>query len=155
MPLPVRQKLPHEVPSWVADGGFFFITINCDPPNQNHLCHSDVGNAILAAAAFYQDRLTWHCRLLLLMPDHLHAIIAFPSGAGMKTTVTNWKKYLARKKGISWQRDFFDHRLRNRNEETEKLGYILMNPVRKQLCAQPEEWPWIYRPNDRPPPILS
>jgi putative transposase len=27
---------------------------------------------------FNHERSSWHCRLCLLMPDHLHAIIAFP-----------------------------------------------------------------------------
>src|SRR5207237_832151 len=31
-------------------------------------------------------------------------------------------------------------------------GYIFMNPVRKGLCERAEEWMWVYRPNDRPPP---
>ena len=89
------------------------------------------------------------------MPDHLHAIIAFPPDPGLKTTVTNWKKFLARTKKISWQRDFFDHRLRNRHEEAEKLSYIQMNPVRKVLCERGEDWPGIYRPADRLPQNLG
>jgi hypothetical protein len=47
-----------------------------------------------------------HCRLCLLMPDHLHAIIAFPREPGMKTVITNWKKFVAAKHGVEWQRDF-------------------------------------------------
>ena len=155
MNLPVRQRLPHEVPSWVTDGSFYFLTINCEPRGRNHLVRAGLGDAVLDAARFNHERLVWHCRIMLLMPDHLHAIIAFPSEPGNKTTVTNWKKFLARKQGITWQRDFFDHRLRNRHEEMEKLRYILMNPVRKGCCERLEDWTWVYRPNDRPPPQLD
>jgi hypothetical protein len=28
-----------------------------------------------------------------------------------------------------------------------------MNPVRRGLCERIEDWPWIYRPNHRPPPL--
>jgi len=91
-------------------------------------------------------------RLCLLMPDHLHAIIAFPRKPGMQTTVKNWKKFVAGKHGVDWQRDFFDHRLRDHHELEEKTSYILTNPVRKALCERAEDWAWIYRPNDRPPP---
>jgi len=35
--LPVREKLPHTIPQWVADGSWFFITINCVPPGKNQL----------------------------------------------------------------------------------------------------------------------
>jgi putative transposase len=56
---------------------------------------------------------------------------------------------------VNWQRDFFDHRLRNDQELQEKTSYILMNPVRRGLCVRAEDWVWIYRPNNRLPPILG
>jgi len=79
-----------------------------------------VGDAVLAAMKFNHERFVWHCRLCLLMPDHLHAIIAFPREPGMATTVKNWKKFVAEKYGVDWQRDFFDHRLRDHHELEEK-----------------------------------
>jgi len=139
MELPERKRLPHEVPNWVASGSFFFITINCAERGRNQLCKAGLGDKVLAAAAFQHDRLHWHCRLLLLMPDHLHAVIAFPDQAGMRRIMKNCKHYLAGDVGIEWQRDFFDHRLRNQQEEREKIEYILMNPVRKGLCEREEE----------------
>jgi hypothetical protein len=89
------------------------------------------------------------------MPDHLHAVLALPREPGMTTVIKNWKKYVAGKNGVDWQRDFFDHRLRDHHEVDEKTNYILMNPVRKGLCERAEDWVWIYRPNDRPPPLLT
>ena len=35
-----------------------------------------------------------------------------PRERGMATTVKNWKRFVAGKHGVKWQRDFFDHRLR-------------------------------------------
>ena len=89
------------------------------------------------------------------MPDHLHAVIAFPREPGMKTVVSNWKKYVALEFRVKWQRDFFDHRLRDQHELQEKMSYILMNPVRKGLCERAEDWVWVYRPEERPPPQLG
>jgi hypothetical protein len=48
------------------------------PPGKNKLCRANTGDAALAAMKFNHERFVWHCRLCLLMPDHLHAIIAFP-----------------------------------------------------------------------------
>ena len=152
MDLPVRQKLPHTIPQRMAEGSWFFISINCVPRGKNQLCRSDTGNAVLAAVKFNHERFVWHCRLCLLMPDHLHAIISFPREPGMTTTVKNWKKFVAGKHRVEWQRDFFDHRLRDHHELEEKASYILMNPVRKGLCERAEDWMWVYRPNNRPPP---
>jgi putative transposase len=150
--LPQRSRLGHGVPSWVSEGAFFFLTINCVPRHVNQLCHCEPGDAVLRSAAYQHRNLFWYCRLLLLMPDHLHAILAFSREPGMKAVVTNWKHFLARKPGITWQRDFFDHRLRDRYEEAEKFSYILLNPVRSGLCDRAEDWPWILQPNDRIPP---
>jgi putative transposase len=155
MALPQRKRLPHEVPPWVQEGSFFFITINCRPQGLNQLAQAGRGDAVLASAAYQHERLAWHCRLLLLMPDHLHAIIAFPRDPSLRTTLQSWKRYLATREGVIWQRDFFDHRLRNRHEEREKIDYILMNPVRRGLCERIEDWPWVYRPANRLPPILG
>jgi hypothetical protein len=83
------------------------------------------------------------------MPDHLHGIIAFPREPGMKATMTRWKHFLASHQKIEWQRDFFDHRLRDHHELEEKASYILLNPVRWGLSERAEDWPWVYRPKDR------
>jgi hypothetical protein len=109
-----------------AEGSSFFITLNCVPRGKNQLCRAHTGEAVLAAMKFNHQRLIWHCRLCVLMPDHLHAIIAFPREPGMQITITNWKKFIAGKCGVDWQRDFFDHRLRDHHEVEEKSGYILM-----------------------------
>jgi len=152
MNLPVRKKLPHAIPQWVAEGSWFFITIKCVPPGKNQLCRADTGEAVLAAMRFNHEKFVWHCRLCLLMPDHLHGVLAFPREPGMETAIKNWKKFVATKHGVKWQRDFFDHRLRNDQELQEKTSYILMNPVRKGLCKRAEDWVWVYRPSDRLPP---
>ncbi|MGA3284768.1 MAG: hypothetical protein ABSD57_09960 [Verrucomicrobiota bacterium] len=89
------------------------------------------------------------------MPDHLHAIIAFPREPGMQTVISNWKKFVAVKLGVKWQRGFFDHRLRDHHELEEKTSYVLMNPVRKGLCERMEDWVWVYRLADRLPPQLG
>jgi len=155
MNFPIRGRLGHEMPQWVLDGSFYFITINCEPRRENQLCREDTGDAVLAAAAHNHEELIWYCRLMLLMPDHLHAIMAFPREPGLKTIIANWKRFLSRQYKILWQRDFFDHRLRSHQEETEKVSYILMNPVRRGLCEHVENWRWIYRPNNRIPPLLT
>src|SRR6266516_3068047 len=121
---------------------------NIRPVLQKGERKSALENGSRAAMKHNHDKLVWHCRLCLLMPDHLHAILAFPREPGMQTSIKNWKKYVAGKQGVDWQRDFFDHRLRNHHELEEKTLYILMNPVRKGLCERPEDWTWVYRPND-------
>lgn len=41
-----------------------------------------------------------------------------------------------------WQKGFFDHVLRSGESYSEKWLYVAENPVRKNLSACPEEWPY-------------
>jgi hypothetical protein len=89
-PFPLSaKKLPHTIPQWVADGSWFFITIKCMQPGKNQLCRGRTGNAVLSAMTHNHEKFVWHCRLCLLMPDHFHAIFAFPREPGMETAIKN------------------------------------------------------------------
>ena len=59
----------------------------------------------------------------------------------MVSIIQQFKSYLSRMYGIRFQRDFFDTRIRDDAHFVEEYGYILNNPVRKGLCAAPEDWP--------------
>ena len=83
-----------------------------------------------------------------LMPDHFHALIgpgechkslgeilgAFKS----LSTRRYWRWY----GGRLWQRQFFDHIIRNDQDFEETVIYIQNNPVRKGLVVDPEAWPY-------------
>jgi putative transposase len=145
VPFPERRHLCHDVPSWVPEGAEFFITVNCATRNHDQLTQVTVATALLEAACFYHDQRRWHIQYLLLMPDHWHALMGFPRSSDMATTLAQWKRYTARTLGIGWQDGFFDHRLRNAREAMAKEHYIRHNPVRKNLCQTPEEWPFQMR----------
>ncbi|QBG46429.1 hypothetical protein EGM51_03090 [Verrucomicrobia bacterium S94] len=139
-----RKKLPHEIPAWVKDGSAFFITICTEPKGKNQLCNAEVFDLLCSSLKFRMDRGELWVYLLVLMPDHLHTIMSFSCQTGMQKPLANWKRYTCIKRGIKWQRDFFDHRLRNDESYMEKASYIRMNPVRAGLCEKPEDWPYIW-----------
>jgi len=80
---------------------------------------------------------------MLLMPDHLHALLIFPHEKPMHAIIASWKGYQAKRLGISWQNNFFDHRIRNRDELHKSEAYIRLNPVRRNLCSEQNAWPWL------------
>jgi len=41
-----------------------------------------------------------------------------------------------------WQARYFDHNVRNNEGFVTQLRYIHRNPVKRGLCARPEDWPW-------------
>jgi hypothetical protein len=54
---------------------------------------------------------------LLLMPDHLHMLIGVPGDAQLSNLIRDFKRITTRIANISWQRNFFDHRLRHDESE--------------------------------------
>jgi putative transposase len=149
--LPSRAKLPHISPAWVSPSSLFFITICGTPRGKNQLCHDLTAGVIFESVDFRQRRLDWYVTLLLLMPDHLHMVAAFPRDLAMKTIIRNWKSLLARTTGIRWQRDFFDHRVRNQASLEEKVAYIRQNPVRGGLVGRADDWKYKWEPFDGGP----
>ena len=97
---------------------------------------------ILKAVQRYHELAHWWCQLVVVMPDHLHALLSFPADAAMAATVRDWKRGTARFQSVRWQTNFFDHRIRTTAERDKTWIYMLNNPVAKGLVARPEEWPW-------------
>lgn len=88
-----------------------------------------------------------------LMPDHLHALIGIgESGLTLGricgdfkslSTKAFWQFYT----GKMWQRQFFDHVIRNEQDFAETLKYIRLNPVRKGLVGDWKEWKYQGEPD--------
>ncbi len=81
------------------------------------------------------------------MPDHLHALVSFPKDRNPTKIIANWKENVAKTTDVRWQRDFFDHRLRNDESYDEKAHYIRQNPVRKALVSDPKGWDFFWEPH--------
>ena len=139
------QRLHHEVPGWVKAGAVFHVRLRADVSQFPLLTDPELAERLLAAARNYDERNEWRCLLMLLMPDHVHALLAFPSGKAMATVVGSWKRYAARSLGVKWQVNFFDHRVRSERELAETWIYVLRNPVAKGLCEKEEDWRWVWR----------
>ncbi|MEM6911815.1 MAG: hypothetical protein AAF555_09565 [Verrucomicrobiota bacterium] len=143
--LPQRKKLPHEIPSWVQPGSAYFLTINATPRGQTQLTESEKSHQVFQSATHHQEAGKWHLHLLLLMPDHLHAIATFHEDISITNFIRSWKGYLAKTAGIQWQTGFFDHRLRSDASFLEKAEYIRQNPVRAGLVESSEDWPHLFQ----------
>ncbi len=140
--LPARKSLHHVPPSFVASGEIFFLTICVDPRGSQAVVEPATAAVLLEAARYYHDTQRWWLGLMVLMPDHLHALVSFPALEVLSQVVGDWKRYTARKTRLHWQKNFFDHRLRGDEGLDQKWRYIRENPVRAELCATPDEWPW-------------
>ena len=131
----------HETPWWVPTDATFQIRIRI-APDSRQLTVPAVAGALLKSVRFYSEKRRWHFTIFLLMPDHLHALLAFPADQCMSDVVGDWKRWHTLHSGVEWQENFFDHRIRTDAEWEEKFRYIRNNPIVKGLCARPADWPW-------------
>ena len=143
-PSPRRKLLPHGTPPWVGDEAIFFITVCCAERGTNQLARLDISAVIFESVEYRIARGDWWGHLLVLMPDHVNALISFPRDRSMRKLIANWKEIVAKKTDIRWQRDFFDHRLRGNEAYEEKAHYIRMNPVRAGLVGESAAWPYVW-----------
>lgn len=135
------QRLHPETPGWVKAGSLFHVRIRVDAAQARPLTEPGLSADLIKAAQRYHELGSWWCELFLLMPDHLHALLRFPSDPGLTAVVGNWKRGTARFQGVKWQDNFFDHRIRDHAEANLKWHYIRLNPTAKLLCAKEEDWP--------------
>ncbi len=82
--MPQRQTLPREVPPWVKLGARYFLTLGSNPMSQNQFCLPDISTALFESIDYRQREGIWFMRLVVLMPDHLHALVSMGPGAGAR-----------------------------------------------------------------------
>ncbi len=142
-----RKTLPHEPPRWVDPSReIWFVTVCTQPRGLNQLVQPDLWPFLAESLQRRVEIGAWWLHLFVSMPDHCHALISFPPNGVMKKTMADWKRWLATQRGIRWQTDFFDHRLRAEESFEEKYRYILDNPVRAGFVTNAEDWPYVWRP---------
>ena len=125
-------------------GATYFVTICCRSRGMNQLCKRDAAQLLFETARRYHASQQWYLKLVLLMPDHLHMLVGISSDANLSKLIRDFKRIAARKGKIEWQRNFFDHRLRHDESETEKYEYIRQNPVRAGLIREIDIWPYVF-----------
>ena len=143
------RGVSHIPPEWVSTEAVCFVTINCKPRGLKHLTTGDIPAGLFDSITFLSDRRAWFPEMVLLMPDHLHALISFSweKVHGMNRVLIDWKRYVANKLGISWQRDYFDHRIRSEQDHQSTWFYIRENPVRAGLVETFDQWPHVWLPS--------
>jgi len=146
---PSRATMDHSPPFWDPYPEWF-ITICAKPKGQNQLCDPEIGAKLLQATEFFHRRQFWTSEIFLLMPDHVHALISIPTKASLADVVGRWKQWTSRKLNITWQKNFFDHRLRSYPSANSKFRYIEQNPVRAGLVRSAEDWPFVFRGSRKP-----
>jgi len=135
----------HRLESIYTDVPIYYVTI-CTHQRRHLLANPQVHDAFKAFAENAQQHDIF-VGCYVLMPDHVHAFVAFGAEAmSLSSWVKSLKNILSkclRHQNIPvphFQKGFFDHVLRAEDSYFEKSEYMFLNPVRAGLVTKPEDW---------------
>jgi REP element-mobilizing transposase RayT len=83
-----------------------------------------------------------------VLPDHAHLLIRPARADALGRTVAA-AKHVARSaapRGVRWQRDFWEERVRAETGAEPYARYVFLNPYRAGLLAPEAVWPWTWLP---------
>jgi menaquinone-specific isochorismate synthase len=102
--------------------------------------------ALVAGAIQHQDGKAYRLMAWVVMPNHVHLVFRLFSGSSLASVVHSLKSYTAHevnrllsRKGTFWQREYFDHLIRNGQEFDRAIRYVLSNPEKAGLV----QWKWV------------
>ena len=80
------------------------------------------------------------------MPNHVHVVVQ-PLGAHqLARIVHSWKSFTAHGanrlfsvQGAFWEREYYDHLIRDERDFRHALEYVAGNPLKANL----PDWPWV------------
>jgi REP element-mobilizing transposase RayT len=82
-----------------------------------------------------------------VMPNHVHVVARLLPGQTLATVVHSWKSFTAKRanallgrEGAFWQREYYDHLIRNQNEFERAMNYVADNPAKANL----KDWKWVW-----------
>jgi putative transposase len=136
-------------------GGTFFFTVTLDDRQSSAL----VDHVALLRAAFRKTRSKWPFTIdaIVVLPDHLHAIMTLPDRdsdfssrwRGIKSAFT--RSLVAAGEPLSrdhrgeyslWQKRFWEHTIRDDGDFERCADYIHFNPVKHRLVLSRAAWPF-------------
>jgi putative transposase len=80
----------------------------------------------------------------VVMPDHVHLLVAEPEKAALSLAVQILKQRFSRTRmeEYVWEPRYYDFNVRTEEKRIEKLRYLHRNPVKRGLVTEAGEWRW-------------
>ncbi len=126
---------------------WYFVTV-CTRERRPHFHDGDLVDRLLRILRNASSSQGFDVYAYCFMPDHLHLELAgFSRWCELSVLMREFKGKAARQvretglRGL-WQKGYYDHVLREGEDEKAVAWYILNNPVRKGLVKDARQWPY-------------
>ena len=124
-------------------GAEYFLTC-CTAERQPGLESHDIASRIMAIAHGLSHDGIWVLRTAVIMRDHVHLLVALNDREPLSGALRLFKgrtSPILRNAKLSWQRGYFDHRMREAEDLLPVFLYVFLNPHRAGLVRANEHWP--------------
>jgi REP element-mobilizing transposase RayT len=141
-----HPRLPHIYPP----GRWLFITwrLHGSLPQDVLKRRDDIAASIVDSLGRGVELGHYHLHSFVIMANHMHVLLLplIPPARLLKSlkgaTAREANRVLGRTGEHFWQRESFDHWVRDETEFSRIAAYIENNPVKAGLAACPEDYPW-------------
>ena len=127
--LPARKNIRLRYYNYKEDG-YYFVTICCSNQEHNLKKYKDIAENILYNLPIKFSGLK--IDYFVFMPTHMHAIFIFEGcRVGLGEVVRTFKALVTKETGVKnfWQRNYYEHVIRNENALLKIREYIQNNPA--------------------------
>lgn len=129
--------------SRVADGTYFFTVTLRDRRSDLLVRHVDLLRDAWRKA---RERVPHEVIAAVVLPEHLHAVIAMRDGADDYSRLwQDIKKGFTRRLGAGpgspWQARFWEHTLRDDDDLRQHVDYVHLNPLKHGWVTRARDWP--------------
>ena len=125
----------------------YFITI-CTCKKQLYFNDAAIVNNIILTLKSEAERSDFDIYAYCFMPDHLHLLLIDREGSGLTGFIKTFKQksgyYFKQGTGlILWQKSYYDHVIRKKENLNNIASYVFNNPVRKKLVDDFIKYPFL------------
>jgi putative transposase len=137
-------------------GGTYFFTVNLADRRRTLL--TDSIRALRTAFRYTRERHPFAIEAIVVLPDHLHTLWTLPGGDAdfplrwqllkaafsrqlPQNEVVSGSRLRKGERGI-WQRRYWEHAIRDRDDFNRHFDYIHFNPIKHGYASQVGDWPY-------------
>jgi putative transposase len=155
MEMVIKSRRPNSLrlPNYdYSTAGRYFLTL-CTKSKQEVFLDAKIRQITLHAVRQISNWSKVRLDAFCIMPDHLHFLLVIENDHDYNISgfVRNFKSKtyheLKRSHGFTeslWQRNFYDHIIRNESDYWEKFWYIVRNPIKGGLTEEEFDLEFVY-----------
>lgn len=111
-----------------------------------HFQNSAIAQHVANALQHFEEK-RYRLFAWTVMSNHVHVVARLFPGRTLATVIHSWKSFsakqanqLLRTHGAFWQREYYDHLIRNESELERAIRYVGKNPAKANL----KNWKWVW-----------